>query len=111
MSKTYYAKNGQLAITPPEFTKIEVQSTGGFATVLQRTDVVEVDLVMGYTLNGKKLSPGTHQIILRGDAGLQVWAKNKLYINNTVFVLCPEADILGYSEILPPIAKRKPSRA
>ncbi|MGH7241456.1 MAG: hypothetical protein ACREGB_04120 [Candidatus Saccharimonadales bacterium] len=88
------SRKGELAIVPPTFTKIEAKMHGGMATIAQRTDVIEVELVMDYTYNGIDLHAGD-KIVLRGDAGLQPWAKTQYSIQNRDFVLCPETAIIA----------------
>ena len=95
--KKYFSIKGRLAITPPVFQKIEQKVVNGFATISQRTDVIEVDLIMDYQLDGNTLLVGRDKIILRGDAGIKQWAKEKLYIDGKEFVLCPEGEVLGFT--------------
>ena len=95
--KKYFSKNGYLAVSPPEFKKVEQKIVSGFAMISQRTDVIEVDLIMDYQLDGNTLLAGHDRVILKGDAGLRQWAKEKLYIDGKEFVLCPESEVLGFT--------------
>ena len=97
MGKKYYSNKGMVAIQPPLFTQIETRNNGGFTTISQRTDVIEVPLIMGHILNGVELIPGMHSVIVKGDAGLQAWAKARHFLGSIEFVFCPESEILGYS--------------
>lgn len=85
---------GQIAIKQPVFTKIEVELQGGLAINSNRINLIEAEVVMGYDYNGVKLKIGD-KVILKGDAGLAQWAKQKLVYKGLEFVLCPESAVLG----------------
>lgn len=86
-----------LAVVRPEFKKIEAELVGGMARIANRIDVIEVALVMRYTIEeGLVLLPGD-KVLLRGDSGLQSWAKAEFRLEDgTSFVLCPESSVIGY---------------
>ena len=91
-----FTKKGELAITRPEFKKIEAEVVGGMARITQRVAIVETQLVMNYNFDGVELRAGD-KILLRGDSGLANWAKNEFRLETgEVFVLCPENVVLGY---------------
>lgn len=92
----YVTVKGTLAITQPEFKKIEAQVSGGFAAISQRTNLVVADLVMDYDLGSVRLVAGVDKVIIRGDAGLQPWAKQRMCLGAKEFVLCPENQVVGY---------------
>lgn len=89
--------NGHVAIQQPEFKKIEAEIQGGIARITQRIDIIEVPLVMGFmTKDSETYRPGD-AALLRGDAGLQPWAKQVFRTSDGVnFVLCPESQIIGF---------------
>jgi hypothetical protein len=89
------SKKGTLAVKQPEFKKIEATIKNGFALISQRVDLIKVDLLMDYDLDGIKLKAGKDRVILRGDSGLQPWAKQVLNIDGVEFVLCPENLVVG----------------
>jgi hypothetical protein len=97
MSYSLNTLKGNLAIKQPEFKKIEAQVSGGVAMISQRVNLIEVQLVMDYEVNGIKLRGGVDKVILRGDAGVQPWAKQKLALGVHEFVLCPESQVIGYA--------------
>jgi hypothetical protein len=90
-------KKGILAVSQPQFKKVEAELKGGIAVIAQRINLIKVDLVLGYNFNGTELTAGD-KIILRGDSGLQPWAKQVVSLDNKEFVLCPEDQILGYEK-------------
>ena len=88
--------NGYLAITPPVFTKIEADVSGGIARIQQRVELREENLVFGYKFKDTLVSPGD-KVIVRGDAGLKAWAKTVYRLGSgPEFVLCPETDVVGF---------------
>lgn len=89
------SKKGTLAVKQPEFKKIEATIKNGLALISQRIDLIKVDLIMDYEIDGIKLKAGKDKVILRGDAGLQPWAKQVLNIDGLEFVLCPEHLVVG----------------
>jgi hypothetical protein len=95
---SFSTKKGQLAIKQPDFTKIEAQVKGGIALISQRINLIEVPLLMDYELDGTKLKAKETMIILRGDAGVQPWAKQvfSLVSSEESFVLCPESQVIGF---------------
>ena len=90
--------NGHLAIQQPEFKKIEAEIQGGIARITQRIDVIDVPLVMGFvTKDSRTFNPGD-KVLLRGDAGLQPWAKQVFRTSDGQnFVLCPESQVIGFA--------------
>jgi len=87
---------GYLGIVKPEFKKAEAEVFGGIARSSQRTELIEVKLVLCYDFNGVLLVPGD-AVILKGEAGLQPFAKMEYRLEGIApFVLCPENQILGY---------------
>lgn len=90
------SKKQGLAVSAPSFTKVETKSDGGFSRIAQRVDMVVVDLLMDYELDGVQLKAGQAKIILRGDAGLTGWAKKPYTIGGKEFVLCPEGDVIAF---------------
>jgi hypothetical protein len=95
-----FTKKGELAITKPEFKKIEAEVVGGMARISQRIAVTEAVLVMNYNFQGVELRAGD-KILLRGDSGLTKWAANELRLETgEVFVLCPEDVVLGYRTLV-----------
>jgi hypothetical protein len=93
------SKKGYLAVKQPEFKKIEATIKGGVALISQRIDLIKTDLVMDYEIDGLVLKANKDKILLRGDSGLQPWAKQVLNTEGLEFVLCPETNVIGY-EIL-----------
>ncbi len=91
----FQSKNGTLAVKQPEFKKIEATVKGGIALVSQRIELVSVDLIMDYQLGDTLLKAGVTRILLRGDAGLQPWAKQTLSFDGKEFVLCPESAVVA----------------
>lgn len=93
--------NDRIAIEQPVFSKIEAQITNGFAMNSNRINLIECKVVLKCKLNDSlTLEPGD-QVILRGDAGLYPWAKQKFIYENKDFVLCPKTDIIGYKKQTP----------
>ena len=92
----FVTKKGQLAIKQPEFKKIEVAMKGGLAMISQRVALTEAELVMDYEIDGVKLKAKETTIILRGDVGLQPFAKQVLNLGELEFVLCPESQVIGW---------------
>lgn len=90
-------KKGVLAIAQPQFKKVEAEIKGGIAVIAQRVSLIKASLVLGYSLNGVDLKAGD-KIILRGDSGLQPWAKQVVSLDDKEFVLCPEEQIIGYEK-------------
>lgn len=90
------SKKGYFAIKQPEFKKIEATVRGGIALISQRIDLIKSELVMDYEIDGLVLKANRDKILLRGDAGLQPWAKQIMSIDGEDFVLCPENIIVGY---------------
>jgi hypothetical protein len=87
---------GAIAIKQPSFTKIETQLQGGIAVNSNRVNLIQAEVVLNYESNGIKLKPGD-LVILKGDAGLEMWAKKKYVLLEKEFVLCPEAHVLGFA--------------
>lgn len=94
MSKIF-TKKGFIAIEQPVFKKIEAQIKGGIATIAQRTELIEARVVLSYSNQDILLTP-QDSVILKGDAGLQPWAKQLLILGDKTFVLAPEDVIVGY---------------
>lgn len=94
MSK-FYTKKGVIAIEQPIFKKIEAEIKGGIATIAQRVNLIEAKVVLNYTSQDVSLAQGD-SVILRGDAGLNPWAKSVLVLGDKSFVLVPEEQIVGY---------------
>lgn len=92
-----YTTNGRIAIIQPVFSKIEVDVSRGFATNSNRINLVAATVVLGYRSDTLALDPGD-EVILRGDAALQVWSKQKHIGSDKEFVLCPVSEIVGYSK-------------
>lgn len=85
-----------MAIKPlARFQKPEVK-IGSFATIAQKHEVIAVDLVMDYEIDGFILRAGRDQIILPADANLQQWSNKKINLGETEFVLCPEQIVIGF---------------
>lgn len=96
--KKNISKKGYLAVTPPEFKKIEARVEGGLARAGQRTMVAMVELVMDY-FDGTHnyYTAGSWRVILDGTAGLQGWAKKRFELpDGREFCLVPEGEILGF---------------
>lgn len=89
------SRKGFLAVSVPEFQKIEADLRGGLAVVAQRIKLASVTLIMDYELDGLNLKAGKTKILLRGDSALKPWAKQKLELGDLSFVLCPESDVVG----------------
>jgi hypothetical protein len=93
---TLNTTKGMIGIVRPEFVRMEIEVQGGIARVSQRIELTEAKLVLGYDIGDVQLNPGD-TVILRGDAGLQQWAKTEYRLPGAnPFVLCPETQILGY---------------
>ena len=91
-----FSYKGTLAVQQPKFTKIETRISSGFAVNSNRADLIELDLIMDYDLNGVQLIAGTDKVLIRGDSGLAAWAKAVYEYEGKAFVLMPETSILGY---------------
>lgn len=93
-----FTKKGLIALAPiQKFTKIEARvTTGGFATIAQKHEVMEVALRMDYTLDGVLLKANVDTVVLPADSGLQKWAVQKIYLDDIEFILCPESAVIGY---------------
>ena len=90
------SKNGHLMVKKPVFRKIETEIVGGMATITQRIELLETELVMGYVLDGFSLKPGD-TVLLYAEQSLKEWARMTLRLpDGTEFVQCPESAILGY---------------
>lgn len=92
-------RHGELAIEPPTFAKIETKvsgESGGFATIKQRTELVRAVLVMDYVYAGHTFAAGKTVVLLKGEAGLQPWAKHKYQLDGKDFCLCPESMVMGF---------------
>lgn len=82
--------NKKIAVIPPVYEKIEAEIVGGFATISQKTRVVECDLVFSFELpDGTKIYPGKNKVLVSGDAGLQAWSTNILSLDGKEFALLP----------------------
>jgi hypothetical protein len=92
----YATTKGYLGTKAPVFRKIEAVIEGGMARIANRQALVEIELVVGYDLNGVKLSPGDI-VMIRANDSVGAWA-NQVYIqpDDTQFVLCPEAYVVAY---------------
>jgi hypothetical protein len=92
----YATTKGYLGTKAPVFRKIEAELVGGLARIANRQALVEIELVLGYDLNGIKLNPGDI-VMIRSNDSLGQWA-NQVYIqpDETQFVLCPEAYVVAY---------------
>lgn len=93
--------NDRIAIEQPVFNKIEPQITNGFAMNSNRINLIECKVVWKCKLNDNLILEPEDYVILRGDAGLYPWAKQKFVYNNKEVVLCPKTDILGYKKANP----------
>lgn len=92
------SSNGRIAIEQPVFTKIEAKISNGFATNSNRINLIESVVVWNFKItDSTELEPGDI-VILRGDAGLYPWAKQKFIFGDKDFVLCPVSDIIGYKK-------------
>lgn len=91
----FYTKKGFIAIEQPIFKKIEAQLKGGIATIAQRVELIESPVVLNYKSADLLLKMGD-SVILKGDAGLNPWAKQILSFKDKQFVLVPEDQIVGY---------------
>ncbi|NBP13493.1 hypothetical protein EBU95_03725 [bacterium] len=96
-----FSFNDRIAIEQPVFNKIETQITNGFAMNSNRVNLVESKVVWNFKLNDNVLLEPGDYVVLKGDAGLHPWAKQKFVYDNKEFVLCSKTDIVGYK-------KRKP---
>jgi hypothetical protein len=97
MGRHLQSKTGMLAIKQPQFIKPDAQLRGGIALISQRTETILAELVMDYTLpDGTRLNAGKDKVILRGDAGLNAWAKKIYSLGDKEYVLCPDNEVLGY---------------
>ncbi len=85
-----------VAIKPLHFSKVEAKVQSGIATIAQKRDVVQVDLVMDCDYEGKTYRVGTNKVILHGDAALKPWNKHTLSLDGQEFVLCPVAEVVGF---------------
>jgi len=92
----YATTKGYLGTKPPVFRKIEAEIVGGMARISQRHALVEVELVLGYDLNGVQLLPGDI-VMIRGNDSMVGWA-NQVFVqpDGSTFVLCPEAYVVAY---------------
>lgn len=106
MAKSVYqARKGLLAVKVPKFERLESKIHGGdksapaFATIANRTDLIELDLVMDYEIDGTLLHAGRDKVLVKGDAGLQMWAKTVYSVGGTEFAFCPEQSVLGFARV------------
>jgi len=93
-----FSFNDRIAIEQPVFSKIEAQITNGFAMNSNRVNLIESKVVWKHRLNDNVLLGPEDYVILRGDAGLHPWAKQKFIYDNKEFVLCPKTEIIGYKK-------------
>jgi len=91
--------NDRIAIEQPVFSKIEAQITNGFAMNSNRINLVECKVVWNCRLNDNLLLGPGDFVILRGDAGLHPWAKQKFVHDNKEVVFCPKTEIVGYKKV------------
>lgn len=91
------SKKKGLAVSQPKFDKIEAKSHGGMVTAGQRTDVITLDLLMDYELDGVQLRAGRTKIVVDGQSGITAWARKKYSFGGLDFVLCPEADVIAFT--------------
>jgi hypothetical protein len=93
-----FSLNDRIAIEQPVFTKIEAQITNGFAMNSNRINLIECKVVWKCRINDNLLLGPEDTVILRGDAGLYPWAKQKFVHEGKEIVLCPKTDIIGYKK-------------
>lgn len=93
-----FSFNDRIAIEQPIFTKIEAQITNGFAMNSNRINLIECKVVWKCKLNDSLMLGPEDIIILRGDAGLHPWAKQKFVYENKEVVFCPKTEIVGYKK-------------
>ncbi len=98
-----------VAITPLHFSKVEAKIQSGIATIAQKRDVIQVDLVMDYEYEGTRYYAGHDKAILHGDAALQAWNKQALNLDGKEFVLCPVSAIIGFVSANPPLIISSPN--
>jgi hypothetical protein len=93
-----FSFNDRVAIEQPVFNKIEAQISNGFAMNSNRVNLIECKVVWRCTLNDSLTLEPEDCIILRGDAGLHPWAKQKFIYEGREVVLCPKTEIVGYKK-------------
>jgi len=93
-----FSFNDRIAIEQPIFNKIEPQITNGFAMNSNRINLIECKVVWSFKLNDNLSLGPEDYVILRGDAGLHPWAKQRFVYNNKEVVFCPKTDIVGYKK-------------
>jgi hypothetical protein len=90
-----FTVNKQLLIDPPVFKKIENKVVGGLVVPGQKTEFVECKVFADFTFDsGEKVMAGDY-VLLRGDSGLQQWAKEVYDYDSKRCVLCPAQYVVG----------------
>lgn len=88
--------NDRVAITPPQFSKIETEVIGGIARNQSRLGVSVCEVLM--SCDKHNILTGD-RVILRGDAGVQSWAKQTFNMKTEggaiEFCLVPVGEILA----------------
>lgn len=91
-----FTKSDSVAIRQPVFEKIDAQVKNGFAFNGNRMNLIRAEVVFSGFVDGQQVEPGD-LVLLRGDSGLQPWAKQLFVIDGQEFVLCPEGAVIGYA--------------
>jgi len=93
-----FTVNKQLLIEPPVFKKIENKVVGGLVVPGQKTEFVECKVFASFLFDsGERVSVGD-SVVLKGDSGLQQWAKEVFDYNGAKCVLCPAQYVIGIKE-------------
>ena len=80
-----------VAITPPQYTKVEAKVQGGLAMASNRLETI----VCGLVFNFGNYEAGS-RVILDGQSGLMPWAKKIYNHDGQSFVLAPTSEIIAY---------------
>lgn len=94
-----FSINKLVAVEPLPQAVIEKKVQGGLVLNASRTDLIRSRLVMSYIVDGTVYAAGAWNVILRGDAPFQPFAKSVMVLDGKEIVFIPEAVILAFEEI------------
>ena len=96
--KAMISLNGLVAIEPIAAAKIETDTTGGFATIKQKRNLIASTLVMDYVMGEDVFGAGEARALLKGDSAFSSWAKEVFEHDGVKFVLAPLSAVVGFEE-------------
>jgi hypothetical protein len=88
---TIYTTNGHILTKPLVVQNIESSVKGGFLTIKNKTTFQFVEVVYG---DGKNYGAGM-QVMLKSDAFVHPWAKQRYEIDGQECILVPISEIVG----------------